>query len=192
MARGDIQIVATMDYPAVFLYLGEVFAVDGVECSLPRALVRHDRLVGEIAAFYRSMLASPFGDAPRQVLCPDKTFAVVSGSDEPFAVVQISRGALSSKSKNVSRRRILHRCGDSRYHSMAREHAALHVFREVVVHGLPNVNKNIVANCEIDFAQFTRSHLMTIRNCAAQIRVISSAHRVLSPSWRPVSNPPPP
>lgn len=183
----SIRIFGRSEYPTVFEYGGELFATRGVEYTWSPTFERTGIISGAVATF----LASILGDLVTRrtepmIAAPNGSYVAVSAVTPrlPMALAEIPAGIACSRTH--TRKDLVRRAASETYLQYVRESAWQEIFRTAAMHGIPNVNKNIVAVCEkAQTRTLTEEDVATIRHSSSQLRAITSAYRVLSPGWTP-------
>jgi hypothetical protein len=185
-----IPIHGITDLPCVLELAGRPFATNGIDYQWPDEMVEAGFVSGELAQF----LSGFFGkNSPETGLIesPDGQLVHVgavmeAGNRRTFVIARLPKALKAKKSKAALRNLIKRRARDPAYLYHAQEQIWSPIFRRAVLHGIPNVNKNIIAICEgIRGGTAKQKDIDTIRHASSQVRAIIAAHRILDPAWEP-------
>lgn len=185
-----IMIVGPSEYGYIFEFHGSLFATSGVLSTWPDELILTYRgaryLNDSLSEFFYGQVFQP--QATGMLRIPHTELTVFSGS-HGFCVAPLYPDDLTGQ---ANRRRLRRLVSARRVLELLRDLAWTRICRDLVLHGVPKIQRNIEAECRALEVEGVRSRrISTIRNAASQLRSTISAGDILDPRWEvgPGNNP---
>ncbi len=180
-----IRLVTLLEFPVVAGYLGQTFGARGCVYDWPALATRGEYLTTAYSGFYEAMLRGANG-APAWRRDPGGDFACSLVTDD-VAVVAASVPCHLLESKTHAKRRVMRflRASARAQHVIARN-AATYLLNKAAVHGLVNMNGQILGNCEaIEAGAPEAKHLTSIKKSCHHLTALVASTAILSPEWSP-------